>query len=198
MFGGVRILCFVVLLAIGSTTAALAHRFAHPKVLRLGVQPARLVIAWSYDVNPGPDALRTRGLFDRDADGRLDAAERQKLQKYLLDTTLLFLRVRIDGAPVDLTGAQVEAHRMDRPADDDSTLGISALVTVPRPPGAFELVVEDRDKDATKHVPVVVDLAVAEPVALASQGELDPAARRIHGVRLERGRPFVLRLGAQP
>jgi hypothetical protein len=194
----VRIFGLVVLLVFGGVTVALAHRFEHPKVLRIGVQAERLVIAWNFDVNPGPDALRTRGLFDRDADGRLDDGERKKLEKYLLDTTLLFLRIRIDGAAVDLTGARVEAHRMDRPAADDSTLGISALVTVPRPAGAFELVVEDRDKDATKHVPVVVDLAVAEPVALASQGELDPAARRIHGIRLERGRPFVLRLGAQP
>ncbi len=186
------------LLFLFAPTIALAHRFEHPKVIRVGVQRDEIVVAYSYDVNPGTEALRTRALFDRDADGRLDAEEQARLQKYLVDTALLWMRVRVQDRPIDLRTSTVTANRLDRPADDTTTLGISALVRVPRPPGALVIELEDRDKDARKHVPVVVDFAGEESVALASQGEFDPEARQLRGVRLEPERALVLRLSAQP
>lgn len=190
-----RALAIVLLLV---PAVASAHRFEHPKVIRIGVQPERIVVAFSYDVNPGVEALRTRALFDRDSNGQLDEDERKRLQKYLVDTALLWMRVRVQDRPIDLRTSTVTPNRLDRPADDSTTLGISALLTVPRPAGPLEIVVEDRDKDAKKHVPVIVDFGRDEGVALASQGELDPEARQLRGVRLEPGRTLVLRLSAQP
>lgn len=197
-FGRAVRFVFFLFLAMTSSSAAWAHRFEHPKVIRLGLRADRIVLAVTLDVNPGGEALRTRGLFDRDADGRLDDEEQARLAAYLVKTATLWLKVTIDGAPLDLTRAKVTWHRLDQPADDTTTLGIAMLVEAERATGPLSIVLEDRDKDREAHVPVVVDLAPQDRVRLASQGEWDSTARRIDGVRLAKDRPLVLQLAGRP
>lgn len=175
-----------------------AHRFEHPKVLRLGIQGRRLLLAITYDVNPGQEALRTRGLFDRDVDGALDASERARLMDALEKTCWLWLKAEVDGAAVTWTRRERSGHRLDRAATDDTGLGLSLVYEAPLPAaGALTVQLSDRDRDAEKHVPLQVDLARAWRVVQASQGEWHPKGRQLSRVVLNAQRPLTLRLQAR-
>lgn len=172
-----------------------AHQFTHPKTLRLGVRPDRLVLQIQYDVSPGRDARRTRALFDRDSDGALDAGERARLVSYFEDLCRTWLRVELNGAPVAWKRRGASPHRLDRPVEDDTTLGVALLYEAAIPAGEpIHLLVRDRTRDRDRHVPLVVDLAPGLRVRWASQGELHPGAGRIRRVSLSEGRPLELRL----
>ncbi|MCA9548909.1 MAG: hypothetical protein KC933_02670 [Myxococcales bacterium] len=177
---------------------ARAHTFEHPKTLRLGVRGDRMFLAVNFDVNPGQEALRTRALFDRDSDGALSQPEQTLLEGALERMARLWLKARVDGAEVQWTRRELVPNRLDRPADDDQTLGLALLYEAPVPPQGFELVLEDRDRDAAKHVPLEVDLGEGWSVVLASQGELWPEARQVRGVQLKAGRQLILRLKRNP
>lgn len=171
-----------------------AHTFEHPKTLRLGVREDRMFLAVNFDVNPGQEALRTRALFDRDADGALSPDEQTVLVAALERMAWLWLKTTVDGAKVAWTLREKAPSRVDRPADDDQTLGVALLYEVKIPKEGFELTLEDRERDAGKHVPLEVDLGPGWSVALASQGELHPEARQVRGVQLGVGRSVILRL----
>lgn len=178
---------------------ALAHRFAHPKSLRLGVRDGRLLLAISFDVNPGRDALRTRALFDRDSDGRLEEAEQAKLRATLENQARLWLKTRLGTDPVDWRRREATGHRLDRPVSDDGTLGLSLLYEAPI--GArdeISLTIEDKDRDASKHVPLTVDVGPGWRIERASQGEWHRAPRQLSRVALAKGRPLVLVLSRVP
>lgn len=172
-----------------------AHQFTHPKVLRIGVKPDQLLIAANYDVNPGQDALQLRSLFDRDADGKLSPEEQDKLTTYLEQMAMLYFELEVDGAKVKPAKISATPFRIDLPASATDALGIALLYSVPIPSHeTVELVFVDQSKSREAHVPVVVDLTEGWEVAFASQGELSPSPFSIQRVRLDRGRPLVLRL----
>lgn len=175
-----------------------AHQFEHPKILRVGVQDGIVLLAITYDLNPGRESARARALFDRDTNGTLDEAERAKLEQYLVKTATLWLELDVQGTRVSTNTATVSRTRFDRPAGDTSSIGVSALLRVPAPGEKLEIRVADRVKDKRKHVPVVVDLAGPYRVRLSTQGELDPDARQIRGIRLEHGRDLRLHLRREP
>ena len=188
---GVRAALLVAVLFLG-------HRFEHPKILRLGIQDGRIVLAVTYDVNPGREASRTRALFDRDTNGVLDEPERATLERYLVKTASMWLRLEVGGEVISTDTATVARRRFDRPSADSSTLGISMLVTAPAPGASLSVALVDRDRDKRKHVPVTVDVVGPYRVRLSSQGEWDPKARQIRGIRLEDGLGLELRLTRQP
>lgn len=181
------------LLLLAAPQVAGAHRFEHPKSLRLGVKGDRLVLAIAYDVNPGRDAARARALFDRDADGALDPKEQALLLDGLEQRARHFLEVELDGAAVDWKAEARTGHRLDRPAADDTTLGAALVYSAALPGGAAHRVtIRDRDRDAARHVPLVVDLAEGWRIIRASQGEWHPEVRRLRGAILRRDRPLEL------
>ncbi|MBK6684564.1 MAG: hypothetical protein IPG45_08820 [Deltaproteobacteria bacterium] len=171
-----------------------AHVFEHPKILRVGLQPDRLLVSVTYDLNPGRQSLEARGLFDRNQDGTLDPEEQVKLAKFLEDSAMLFLKVKIGGQAVRLERLEASPHQLDRPSGSSESLGISLLYAAPLPPEGGVLELEDRDRDKQKHVPVVVDLAPTWRVALASQGELSNATHQIQRVMLSAGSPLRLQV----
>lgn len=179
-----------------------AHQLDHPKVLRLGVRRERLILSVTFDTNPGQESARVRATFDRDASGALDGAEAERLERFLLDSALLFLAVRVDGAPVDLERLELVRTGFEEPVGSARSLGFAALLgwagAELAPGQAREVVVADRDKDRTRHVPLVVDVGAGLEVAFASQGELDPHLRQLRRIMLREGAPLVLRLRGVP
>lgn len=173
---------------------ALAHRFVHPKSLRVGVRSDRVLLSITYDVSPGREARQTRAVFDRNSDGRLDEKEQRALLRYLEQLATRWLEVSVDGARQTLKRTSVQGHQLDLPADAHQTLGASMLLTAPLPRGSLKLRIKDRDKDKKSHVPTVVDLAPQWQVQMSSQGELHPKARRLRRIRLAPGRALVLHL----
>lgn len=174
--------------------AAEAHVFEHPKILRVGLQADRLLVSVTYDLNPGRQSLEARGLFDRNQDGTLDPEEQAKLAKFLEDSAMLFLKVKIGGQAIRLERLEASPHQLDRPSGSSESLGINLLYSAPLPADGVELELEDRDRDKQKHVPVVVDLAPTWRVTLASQGELSNATHQIQRVMLAAGAPLRLQV----
>jgi hypothetical protein len=180
---------------LGLLLLLVAHQFTHPKAIRLGVKEDRLLIAVSYDVNPGQDSQRLRGLFDRDADGTLSAEEQGKLTAYLEQMAMLYFELAIDGQAVKPARISSTPFRIDLPAGATDSLGVSLLYSALLPPGGSVGVrVADQTKARDTHVPLVVDLTEGWEVAFASQGEVHPTPFSIHRVRLDRGRPLLLDL----
>jgi hypothetical protein len=180
---------------LGLLLLLVAHQFTHPKVLRVGVKADRLLIAVNYDVNPGQDALQLRALFDRDADGKLSQEEQDKLTSYLEQMSMLYFELRIDGEKVKPARISTTPFRIDLPATASDALGVALLFSAPLPASdRIEVVLSDQSKSRDVHVPVVVDLTEGWEVAFASQGELHLRPFAIHRVRLDRGRPLILRL----
>lgn len=189
-----RALVPITLTLFGLAAPAAAHRFEHAKSLRLGVrEDGRLVLAMAYDVNPGREARRTRAMFDRNADGALDEAERTRLLEAMEKICWSWLEIRQGERPVKWRQRDRAGHRLDRPTRDDSTLGVSLVYEAEGArAGAVRITIRDRDKDLAKHVPLVVDLAPGWHVKLASQGEWHPDARQIGGVALRPDQPLEL------
>lgn len=182
----------MILLALTPRLAE-AHKLIYPKTIRLGVRGDELALAVNYDVDAGDSAQLMRRLFDRNADGRLDADEQGKILELLERTANLWLTVKIDGQKRALHRAERRGFQLDLPADATQNLGVALLYTTPLPPWRdgrilrIELV--DRDQDAAKVVPVTVDLPSGAEVRLSSLGELHPRLHQIHRVMLapERG-----------
>jgi hypothetical protein len=174
---------------------ALAHQFIDPKHLRLAIQPERLLLSLTYDVSPGGDARLLRGLFDRDTDGKLSPAEQELLLGYLEEMATLWLSIRSGGKKLTLERLDRRGSGMDLPADATQTLGAALLYAAPLAPWTeLEVTVADRDKDAQKRVPIVVDLGPDDSVMFANQGELQPRLGQIHRAWVGQDRPLVLRL----
>jgi hypothetical protein len=192
-----RACAFAVLLAaLLSVKPAWAHRFAHPKLLRLGIAKEQIVLSLTFDVNPGEESRFLRRLFDKDSNGKLDEAEQAALLRYLEETATLFLKLRIGGKAVPLVAAERNGSRLGLPRESSDTLGVALLfrAAIPASPELLELEVEDRMADAKTDVPLVVDLDPAAVVAFASQGELHPREHQLQRVRLAQDWPFVLRV----
>ncbi|MFO0724970.1 MAG: hypothetical protein U1E65_14415 [Myxococcota bacterium] len=175
---------FVLLLALWAPRAW-AHKFEHPTVLRLGLRDGELLLSVVYDLNPGDESKQLRGLFDRDGNGSLDESERAKILDYLVRTVELWLKLRLDGAPLRLEKAQIQGTHLDSPPGSTESLGISILYKASIPVrAALRLEVEDRDKDAEKVVPLTLDLGPGWTLELASQGEWQPRIRSLERVFL--------------
>lgn len=172
-----------------------AHQFQHPKVLRVGVLPDRLLINVGYDVSPGEDARLHRSLFDRDQNGTLDPEEKKKLEQYLVDTAMLFMRLSINGEKVVPERTETQTTKLDLSTRSTDMLGVAFVLSAPLPADAtFTVELGDRDKDRSRHVPVTVDLAPGFEVVFSSPGELFPEVRQLHRIMLKEGEPLVLRL----
>lgn len=179
-----------------ASSPAEAHRFEHAKVLRLGVKSDRLYLSVSYDVNPGQDSLRTRALFDRNSDGKLDDREQELLMGSLEKMCWLWLKTAVDGQKLKWTRKERAGHRLNRPTSDGGGLGLSLLYEVALPEGpSFTIEFNDRDKDKTKHVPMQVDFGPGLLLESATQGEWQGTARQLRSIALGRTRPLVLVLG---
>lgn len=176
--------------------SARAHKFLDPKHLRLGIERDRIVLGVTYDVDAGGDAKLLRGLFDRDSNGALDAAEQQKILDFLEETSFLWLSITVDGRKLSLKLLERSGLRLDLPAGSTQNLGLSAVyeARLSTAAAALEIVVADRDKDAAKRVPLIVDLMPGDEVAFASQGEWHPKLRQIHRIALGADAPFVLKV----
>lgn len=187
--------------AVLLSAPAAAHKFEHPKILRLGVAESELVVAVNYDVNPGDEARQLRAVFDRDSDGSLSAHEQAQVMDYLERTALLWLRLKLGGTPLELTRKQAQGSHVDAKVSSADSIGILLLYSAPIPPSTarLELELSDRDKDATKVVPLTADVAPLWQVELATQGEWQPRLRSLERVFLtpSEGLRLVLLRGAQ-
>lgn len=186
------------MLAVVLMAAALvpSHALVHPKTIRAGIKLDRVVLSVTYDASPGDEAVQLRRMFDRDADGALDAKEQAKLAELMERTALLWLEVRVGGEKRKLEKVEGSSHHLAEPASSSVSLGVTLLYEVridpPAPGAVVEVAIADRDRDASKHVPVTVDVGDGLVVALASQGELEPRSRQIQRVRLSQGAPLRL------
>jgi len=181
-------------LALAFGNPAEAHKFDHPKSIRLGITPGAVAVAVTYDVDPGDPSRQLRGLFDRDGDLQLGMEEQARLTKYLEDTATLWLKVEVDGLPVTLARRAREVTALELPVGSSKTLGISLVYTASVSAGRLRL--RDRDKDARTHVPVVVDLAPGLRLRSANQGEWHPRLRQVHRVMV--GPELPLEIDVRP
>jgi hypothetical protein len=176
-------------------TLLTAHRFEHPKSIRLGLERDRILIAVNYDVNPGADATQLRSLFDRDSDGALSRGEQDKLTAYLEQMAMLSFRIRLDGREAPPRRLAATPHRIGLPVSAADTLGIALLYEVALSSKAVTIEIEDRERDRAKHVPVVVDVDAEWEVHLSSQGELTGSGpRHIGRIGLAKDRPLLMKL----
>lgn len=192
-------------LALGPGRPVSAHRFEHPRQLRVGLDEGRLVVSMVFDLDPGEPSRTARQLFDRDADGRVDETERALLEAWMERTALRAFRVRAGARAGELARLELETvrrdgHRTGLPSHATETLGLSLLLAAPLPeaPGELWLELEDEEPDRRKHVPLLLDLAPAWSLRFASQGEWHPAPRQLHRVALSAEHPLVLRVGRGP
>lgn len=181
-------------------SSAFAHQLSHPKTLRIGLMADRLAVSVVFDISPGGDAQQARRLFDANGDKVLDAQERARLVVFLEQTATLFLVVRVEGRPIPLRTVESVSHRADLPTDATEMLGVSMLLVgdLPSTP-TLRLEIEDRNADASKDVPVVVDVALDLEVLLAAPGELWRKSREIQRIQLDSTRKLrltVRRLGS--
>jgi len=188
----------VALAASLSSPAAIAHNFEHPKIVEIGLHKNELALSIKYDLNPGNEARLVRALFDRNTDGHLDGTEQAKLVRYLERTAMLFIDLQIQSAQAKLIRQSGSAHRVALPVEATQTMGVSVLYIAPLPkvaPGELLTIqIKDRDKDPAKHVPVTLGYSEGWEVAFASQGELHPAPRQIHRIKLDKHGTFELRV----
>lgn len=197
-----RSLALALVLCSASVSAvparAEAHRFAHPKNVRLGVQHDRVLLSITYDASPGDESRLLRALYDRDANGMLDEDEQQKLATYLEQNAILWIKLRIDGELAKMVRLEATSHRLTLPSNATESIGISLLYLAPlvAPIGesVMEVVLEDRDKDAASYVPTIVDLDDGFDVMFANQGELHPRTNQIQRIKLKNGAQLALRL----
>lgn len=183
----------------GAALPAGAHQLDHPTLLRMAVRPDAVVVSVTYDVDPGDPSRQLRGLFDRDSDGQLDVGEQAKLLRYLEDTARLWLEVDLGGRPLALVVRSREGSRLGLPAEATSSLGISLVLTASVAlADPARLRIADRDKDASRHVPLVVDVAPELHPRFASRGEWHPELRQLHRVMLGPDRALELTLVPTP
>lgn len=194
-------------LTLSLAGAALAHRFEHPRQLRVGLDEQRLVVSMVYDLDPGEPSRTARQLFDRNTDGELDEAERALLEAWMERTALRAFQVHAGLREDAMTRLAFETvrrdgHRTTLPSQATETLGLSLLLHAPLPADAETLRLELRDEepDRRKHVPLILDVGPGWALRFASQGEWHPGARQLHRVALSKEHPLVLHLvrGALP
>jgi hypothetical protein len=209
----------LILAALGAApTRALAHHFDDPKRLRVRLEPTRLELTATYDVDPGARALELRRIFDRDRDGRLGPEERAVALDYLTRTALLFTRLEVDGVarpllveprgglePGERAGAGTasiavdrEARGLEQPTDATTSIGILVVVRVPLASPPRALTIRDRGPRPERGVPTTIELRDLGAPRLASQGEWIPRTRSLVGLALAEDEPLVLVLGAGP
>jgi hypothetical protein len=196
-------LALVVLVA--APTLARAHHFDDPKRLRVRLDPTRVELTVTYDVDPGAPALALRRTFDRDRDGALGPEERAVALDYLARTALLFTRLEVDGVlllaegrgPSALT-IDREARGLEQPTDATTSLGVLVVVRAAllAPPRA--VTIGDRGPRPDRGVPTTVELRGLPAPRLASQGEWSPRTMTLAGIALADADPLVLVLPAGP
>ena len=158
----------------------LAHALEHPKREVLALAPERLVLDVAWELPPGDEASELRRLFDGDRDGTLSAAEADRAAAWVADAATAFLSLAVDGVPVAPAREAVRGHGLrGRTADDSGLLVVVRLAAALPPPSGVRVVrLADRDRDASKHVPVRVELhglalAGASPGAAEAGGGVD-------------------------
>ncbi|MBI2375005.1 MAG: hypothetical protein HYV07_13495 [Deltaproteobacteria bacterium] len=183
-----------VIATLALAVPAHAHFLSHPKTIRLGVSEDRIAIEVAFDLSPGDEARQARRLFDADADGELSPGETARLLAFLEQTARLFLAVRVDGRLVTLEKQESVAHRIDLPTDATDMLGLSLVLKAPIRIGSTPVRIElvDRNADASKDVPVLVDLGPGIRVVLAAPGELLRRVRQLQRISLDDKRGLVL------
>ena len=158
----------------------------------------------TYTVNPGQEASMLRALYDRDASGRLDGEEQERLTEFLEKSAVMFLRVKIDGNLARLVQLDSVMQRAAVNVEASKAMGIQLRFSTPLPEKkkgeTFTFEVVDRDKDATKHVPTVIDIGKAWSVISSNQGEFHPTTRQVLKVRLaeEANLQMTIRRGPRP
>lgn len=184
---------------------AVAHRFEHPRQLRIGLDADRILVSMVFDLDPGEPSRTARQLFDRNTDGQIDEDERALLERWMERTALRFFEVSAtgpDAAPKVFTFETLrrEGHKSDRPSSATETLGLSLLLSAPLPEATSELwlQVKDQEPDQRKHVPLLLDLAPGWALRASSQGEWHPATRQLRRVSLSAGRPLCLHISRGP
>jgi hypothetical protein len=187
---------------LATSTRAEAHRFEHPRQLRVGITKERIVVSMIYDLDPGERSRTARQLFDRNTDGQVEPDEQKLLEAWMERTALRFFSISLavsggEAAPLPLETVRREGHRTELPSRASESLGSSLLLSAPLPPEAsgWILEIKDQDVDASKHVPLVLDLAPGVSLRYASQGEWHPTARQLHRVALGKEQHLRLELG---
>lgn len=193
-------------LLVATPGPARAHHFDDPKRLRVRLDPARVELTVTYDVDPGAPALALRRTFDRDRDGALGPEERAVALDYLTRTALLFTQVEIDGAALLVEGrtgttavtVDREARGLEQPTDASTSIGVLVVVraSIATPPRA--VTIRDRGPRPDRGVPTTVELRDLPAPRRASQGEWSPRTRILAGVALTDADPLVLVLAAGP
>jgi|GEM_PF-2427644 len=202
----ITLLCFVVfvLVLLSSSPSAEAHRTRYPKLLTIELRDASILVTVGYTISTGKEATLLRALYDRDADGRLSGEEQERLTAYIERTAVMFLRMNINGELTRLVQRESNMQRLDSRADSRNAFRVQMrfAVTIPKLKRGetFTLSVEDRDKEALRKVPTVVDVGKSWSIVMASQGEYHPTTRQILDVQLdeENRLEMIIRRGPRP
>ena len=155
-----RIVALLVALSPFVPSAAVAHRFEHPRHMRVTVARSHIGLRLSFRMDAGGPSLRTRAAFDRDTDGRLTGREQPALQAFLLSKALKGLTIRRDGRLMSFVPSRVTVINGDRDANDGRPLQIIAYFRWPfstDPKGTEVRLGLRSDATRRKHVPVFVD-----------------------------------------
>ena len=191
-------------LLMSTVQTAHAHRNKYPKLLTVELRDASALVTVSYTISSGKEATLLRALYDRDSNGRLDGEEQERLTEYIERTAVMFLRMNINGELTRLVQRESNMQRLDSRADSRNAFRVQMrfALTVPKLKRGetFKLSITDRDKDALRQVPTVIDVGQSWSIVMASQGEYHPTTRQILDVQLaeDRNLELVIRRGPRP
>lgn len=144
--------------ALPIAAGASAHTFDHPKHEHVRLTGDAITVDMEYTIPPGDLARRTRELFDSDGNGTLGDRERESLEAYLRTSALHFLKIELNGKPLELSEASAEIRGAE--LQTSSALELTAIWKLEAPKVAYKsknvLVLRDRHKDGALQVPILV------------------------------------------
>jgi len=129
-----------------------AHAVEFPKRDALRLSRDRVSLRVQYVVSTSDEAQVLRRLFDRDRSGALEDPERQALLQHLCRQATAFVRLSLDGQPIELAIEHAELGADSTSAD----ILLSAPLIEKLGRGRHQLRLFDRHKDRKVAVPLRV------------------------------------------
>jgi hypothetical protein len=148
----------------------LAHRIAYPKKDTLAIEPGRLVLSLTYQVED--DVVELRRRFDRNTDGTIDQDEAGALEQHLVREARRSLALTIDGKGPEFTVTSVSSRGLAGPCGDLEHAEVLAVLEVRGSPPAAGGTVELSDRVGTGQRRVPVGIEVSDFAVETSAGSL--------------------------
>jgi hypothetical protein len=160
-------------LCLAWPAAALGHGLHFPKRDTLTVRPGRLTLAIRLDFDAGAESMSIRDRFDRNADGHVGEEELGPLEGYLVSEARRPVRLRVDGAPLDVIVTAKAVYGLEGGTRGPEPVGVDVVLEGPLPmSGQVRVDLSDHGRDLLHQVPLSLRTQGAT-IDASSEGRLD-------------------------